>query len=59
MFQAVKEFLSKCARVWAIMRKPTKEEIKTIAIASGLGLLFLGLIGFIVASLVRLSQIFS
>jgi len=59
MFQSLKEFFAKCVRVWAVMRKPTKEEIRTIAIAAGLGMLLLGLIGFIVSSLIRLSGIFS
>jgi protein transport protein SEC61 subunit gamma-like protein len=57
--QPIKEFLLKCSRVWSIMRKPTKEEIKTISIASGLGMLLLGLIGFIVSIIVRMSGIFS
>jgi len=58
MLQQLKEFFGKCARVWSVMRKPTKEEIKTIAIASGLGMLLLGLIGFAVSLLVRLSGLF-
>lgn len=59
IMQPIKEFLLKCSRVWSIMRKPTKEEIKTISIASGLGMLLLGLIGFIVSIIVRMSGIFS
>ena len=59
MIQAVKDFLLKCTRVWTVMRKPTKEEIKTISIAAGLGLLLLGLIGFIVSSIIRLLGIFN
>lgn len=59
MIQAIKDFFLKCSRVWAVMRKPTKEEIKTIAIASGFGMLVLGLIGFVVSAIVRVSSIFS
>jgi len=59
IMQSIKEFLLKCSRVWSIMRKPTKEEIKTISIASGLGMLLLGLLGFIVSIIVRMSGIFS
>ena len=56
--QSIKEFLLKCSRVWSVMRKPTKEEIKTISIASGLGMLLLGALGFVVSIIVRLSGIF-
>jgi len=55
---SLKEFLGKCKRVWTVMKKPTKEEIKSIALASGLGILLIGLIGFILATIVRLSGIF-
>jgi protein transport protein SEC61 subunit gamma-like protein len=56
--QSIKEFLLKCSRVWSVMRKPTKEEIKTISIASGLGMILLGAIGFVVSVIIRLSGIF-
>ena len=49
-----KEFLMKCSRVWSIMRKPTKEEFKVIAQASGLGLLVIGLVGFLISLIFRL-----
>jgi protein transport protein SEC61 subunit gamma-like protein len=58
IMQPIKDFLLKCSRVWAVMRKPTKEEIKTIAIASGLGILLIGALGFIVSVIIRLSGIF-
>lgn len=59
IMQSIKEFFLKCSRVWAVMRKPTKEEIKTIAIASGLGMLALGAIGFAVSVVIRLSGVFA
>jgi protein transport protein SEC61 subunit gamma-like protein len=58
MLQSIKEFLLKCSRVWTLTRKPTKEEIKTIAIASGLGMLLLGFIGLIVSVIIRISGLF-
>jgi len=58
LMQSIKEFLLKCSRVWSVMRKPTKEEIKTISIASGLGMILLGAIGFVVSVIIRLSGIF-
>lgn len=49
-----KNFIFKCARVWNITRKPTKEEFKTIAKASMLGILLIGLVGFLIATLMNL-----
>lgn len=48
------DFLLKCARVWAVMRKPTKDELKITAQAAGLGMLIVGLLGFLVSVAVRL-----
>jgi len=47
----------KCSRVWTVMRKPTKEEFKVIAQASGLGLLLIGLVGFLIALVFRLTPL--
>lgn len=47
----------KCNRVWSVMRKPTKEEFKVIAQASGLGLLIIGLLGFLIALVFRLTPL--
>lgn len=52
-----KEFFMKCNRVWTVMRKPTKEEFKVIAQASGLGLLVIGLLGFIISLIFRLTPL--
>ena len=49
-----REFILKCARVWAVMRKPTREEFKIIAQSAGIGMLVVGLIGFAVSVLFRL-----
>ena len=58
MIQQLKEFFSKCKRVWSVMKKPTKEEMKATATAAGLGILLLGLIGFAISAIVRLSGVF-
>lgn len=36
------------------MRKPTKEELKITAQAAGIGMLLIGLIGFIISTIIRL-----
>jgi protein transport protein SEC61 subunit gamma-like protein len=43
-----KSFVKECVRVFKITKKPTKEEFKTISKVAGLGILVIGLIGFIV-----------
>lgn len=43
-----KRFAKECMRVFKITRKPTKEELKTTVLVSGLGILLIGAIGFII-----------
>jgi len=44
----LKEFAIECRRVLKVTKKPTSEEYKTIVKVSGLGILMIGLIGFVV-----------
>lgn len=44
----LRNFIRECVRVVKITKKPTKEEFKTISKVSGLGILIIGLLGFIV-----------
>ncbi len=50
----VKEFIQKCVRVWHVLTKPTGKEYKTISKVSALGILLIGLIGFVIALVVNL-----
>ena len=43
-----KEFLSECGRVLRVTKKPGKEEFKAIVKVSGIGILIIGLIGFVI-----------
>lgn len=43
-----REFLSECLRVLRITKKPTKEEYKVIVKVAGLGMIIIGLIGFVI-----------
>ena len=43
-----KSFIFECVRVLKVTRKPDKEELKTIVKISGLGMLLIGLIGFLI-----------
>jgi protein transport protein SEC61 subunit gamma-like protein len=53
-----KSFLLKCARVWHVTRKPTTQEFKTTASASGIGILGIGALGFFISLIVKIFGIF-
>ncbi len=44
----LKSFIVECKRVFRVTKKPTNEEFKIIVKASGVGILIIGIIGFIV-----------
>jgi len=44
----IKSFVEECIRVLKVTKKPDAVEFKTIVKVSGLGILIIGLIGFIV-----------
>ena len=41
-------FIKECKRVLTVTKKPNKEEFKTIVKISGVGILLIGLIGFLI-----------
>ena len=48
LWNKFKRFVRECVRVLKITKKPTTEEFKTISKISGLGILVIGLLGFLV-----------
>ncbi|MBD3355202.1 protein translocase SEC61 complex subunit gamma [Candidatus Woesearchaeota archaeon] len=44
----LKRFGKECLRVLKVTKKPNKEEFKTIVKVSGLGILIVGLLGFVI-----------
>ena len=54
LFSSLKDFLQQCRRVWAVTKKPSSLEFKTVAKASAIGILLIGLVGFVVSTLIRL-----
>jgi protein transport protein SEC61 subunit gamma-like protein len=50
--QKIKSFFNECKRVFKITKKPSSIEFKTIVKASGLGMIIIGLVGFLI-SMVR------
>ncbi len=49
----LKSFFLQCVRVWHVLRKPTMEEFKTISKVSAIGLLVIGLAGFLISILIK------
>jgi len=45
----LKSFFAQCGRVWTLLRKPSREEFRSISKISGIGILALGLLGFIIS----------
>ncbi len=43
-----KVFMQECIRVLKVTRKPTGEEFKTIVKVSGIGILIIGALGFVI-----------
>ncbi len=47
VFYKFKRFVIECRRVLTVTKKPTSYEYKTIVKVSGLGIIIIGLIGFL------------
>lgn len=50
----LKSFLAKCVRVWHILKKPNMAEYKAIAKVSAIGILIIGLLGFLISIVMHL-----
>jgi protein translocase SEC61 complex gamma subunit len=50
----IKSFFIQSKRVWHILRKPSNDEFKSIAKISALGILAIGVIGFIIADIIMI-----
>lgn len=48
VLQKIKIFTAECVRVLRVMRKPSGMEFKTIVKVSGLGMIIIGMIGFLI-----------
>jgi len=49
-----RSFVAKCKRVWMILKKPSKKEFVMVAKVSAIGILILGLLGFIVSIIMKM-----
>ena len=48
-WQRLKRFIGECKRVLSVTKKPNREEFITIVKVAGIGILLIGLIGFLIS----------
>lgn len=53
MIARLKSFILQSKRVWHLLKKPSSEEFKTVSKISGIGILILGAIGFLISDLIK------
>jgi len=49
LWNSTKSFAIKCRRVWSALKKPSRKEFEQIAKVSALGILILGILGFLIS----------
>ena len=54
-FSVLRSFFIECKRVLTVTRKPSNQEYKTIVTVSGIGIVVIGLIGFLLQLFVKLA----
>jgi len=52
--QQIKSFFFKSKRVWHVLKKPTKKEFLTITKVSAIGILIIGVGGFIISIIMKI-----
>lgn len=53
LWSKTKSFTLKCKRVWQILKKPTRQEFETVTKVSAVGILILGVLGFLISMIVK------
>ncbi len=51
---STKSFFHKCVRVWHVLKKPSRKEYETIAKVSAIGIVLLGIGGFLISLITKL-----
>jgi protein transport protein SEC61 subunit gamma-like protein len=49
----MRDFLNKCKRVFRVSRKPDKDEYMEITKVTGIGILLIGVVGFVIMLIAR------
>ena len=53
-FDKIKTFIAKSKRVWLILKKPTRKEYEMVAKISAIGIVVLGIGGFLITILMQI-----
>lgn len=53
IIEDLKGFLLKSKRVWLVLKKPSRKEFEMVAKVSAIGILVLGIFGFLVSILIK------
>ena len=53
LWTKTKSFTLKCKRVWHLLKKPSKQEFESVAKVSAIGVLILGVFGFLISVVVK------
>ena len=54
MIEKLKSFSAQCVRVWHVLKKPSMDELKTVSKITAIGVLAIGLIGFLISIIVNI-----
>lgn len=54
LWTPTKSFFFKCKRVWHVLKKPTRKEFETITKVSAIGILILGVLGFLISIVMKM-----
>jgi protein transport protein SEC61 subunit gamma and related proteins len=54
VFTSLKSFIEKCKRVWMVLKKPSREEFLKVAAVSAVGILIIGMLGFLISIVMKL-----
>ena len=52
--EQLKAFVEKSKRVWLVLKKPTKKEFTSVAKISAIGILLLGVLGFLISITIKI-----
>lgn len=52
--ETISQFIKQCRRVLHISKKPEREEYKNVAKITGIGIIIIGVIGFIITLIAQL-----
>jgi len=53
LWNPTKSFFIKCKRVWYALKKPSRKEFNTITKVSAIGIVLLGVLGFLISLIMK------